>query len=421
MSERTPVRPTDGDNVGWNTGSIGASTDPGALRVSGWAVDAIPGSDEFNYLQTLWGDFFLWLEGSAQRRFDDVYEGIAATVDWQSFIWRPSNPAWGGRMAALAFSAHGNASGNNIAQLCTDGAVIFGHTAANADLVALTPGGTDLWALATIGGTVTAICTDGLYLYESNGTNNGIRARRRSDGAVSATSAEAYAGYAAMAANGAYIVAIAPAGATTRVHFYTEPATYVNFVTAPNPAGCVALGDRMAYVGCDDAVTAYLLSTRALMWTYNYLSALAVAAAIDTDSDLVFVASNRHDRGAGVYSNLVCLDALTGAELWFADIGSVVDLTDAVCDGKYLFVREDTAGGIYQLAVDAHGYRIVVYGGAAVAKTLCCDGAGLAYAESATPTDLDRFMVGDIGTRFLRVKDSDQYRRPRPWLAVPMR
>jgi len=423
MSEKS-ARPATADNIGWNTTPTNPSTDPGgAVRAAGWAKDAIPGSDEFNYLQTMWGDFLQWLESTNAREWLDVSEGIAATSTFRDLfrvIPLTSLGAISDRYYELFNIANTGASGNP-SHLCTDGEQMYYISGAlDQYLIAASPlAGTEIFDVDT-GIQIMSICCDGQAVYANTYSNSGLYVYDRDTGAYSTKGGTEYA-CTALRTNGEYCVGIRPNSSTSKIVFWTVATPTETGTVTITPLNGVAIDADQCYVGGTRAtydVWAYTLSSRAVAWQVTLATSSAPTVnAIAADGDFVYVCTDRVALTAGGNANLFCLSRYDGATLWTMDVGSTVNLDYCAVDDKYLHVTDD-ADLTYMIKLGAPVPHVV----ATVADLIvqCCDGIGVGMLDAATAANFARHHVGHPTKTFMRAAADDPNRRPFHTLAVPV-
>ena len=427
MTERN-ARPATNDNIGWNTTPTNPSTDPGgALRAAGWATDAIPGSDEFNYIQTMLGDNALWIESFIPREWEDIREALAKATVRDLFRVVPPLAAMRGRLDEAYSTAGTAATGGFPSFMCTDGEQIYYIAGAgNVSLIAARPtDGVEIWE----SGAVTqflAITADGLFVYASGAAADvGLRKIDRTDGTAAGNVNGTGHSYRLVRANGVYVVMIAPSVNLGKMDVFTAAAP--TFTANAAPTGNLnALGidvDRCYIGGTRNAgkdVWAYDLADVGVLvavWsTALDANDPSPVNSIVADGDYVYVACDSFAIAAGGNRGLFCLDRVTGLVVWSMDLGADVDFL--ATDGVYLYAADS--------AEDLHMIKLAVGPGevhspvADVASHIARDGVSVFCSDGATPANFRRLWTGGPTRTFMRAAPADPTRRPWPNLAIPI-
>jgi len=433
MTERIP-EPADFGEVGWRTNgaSPNAATDPGAsLRADGWPVDAVPGSDEFNFIQRVLGQSLEeWLALFVPREWATLAEGIGETAAI-SQLFRVFAPVAGIlARGAQIFSVAGTATGNtDVKQPRTDGEQIyyFGGTSDGRIVAANPETGAELWEVGTPSNT-SAIEVDGLngYFVTNNAGNVGIRKFALSTGFIDGVSAGAEYAYTLLRSNGEFLIGIRPNSGVGVVGFYSnlggliaEDGT-VDTTSAGLLGACVDA--EWGYVGGAQSATkeiwCYKLSTRALVWDLHLPTvAPATVAALATDGDTLYAVTDQQTLTAGGTASLYAIDRLSGNILWTADPFGAAPLTAVVVDDRYLYVSDNTPTTLAYRLRDAGPTPPPAFGVAAF-QPAACDGASVIGNGSSTL--LERHTVGGATKTYMRAGGDDPNRRPFFNLAVPV-
>jgi hypothetical protein len=431
MTERN-ARPATNDNVGWNTTPTNPSTDPGgAVRAAGWATNAIPGSDEFNYLQTMWGDDLLWLEAMAPREWYQIEDGIAASSYRDLFrVVPPLTPPSYDRLAQLFNVAGTAATGGNPNHIHTDGEQLYyacGNLTPSQSLIAAIPDtGAEVWEASPLT-QHTALCTDGTNVYATSPSSPGeigLAKIDRTSGALISQGGTEY-DLDELRTNGVYCVGISPFSSSSKVVFWlvntgaTAP-TETGTVTV-TPLNGLAIDADQCYVGGTRNtydVWAWTLSSRANAWQITLPTVGApTVAAIAADGDCVFVATDSQTLTAGGRASVYCLDRVNGSVLWSYSPPGDTDVEAIAVDDRYLFVR-DANDDLLQLKLRAAEPALVAV--AADWNEVVCDGVSVIGTDATTTTNFMRHMLGGASKTYMRALGTDPNRRPFYTLAVPV-
>ncbi len=429
MTERIP-RPATNDNIGWNTTPTNPSTDPGgALRAAGWAPNAIPASDEFNYIQTMLGDNALWIEEFAPREWTELSEGIAAAVSRQLFRVVPLSGTMSGRLDQIFSTVGTAATGGNVAHICTDGLRVFYISGNLAEyIIGASPVDlTEEWENHPAGGsTIAALTCDGRFVYYTSDAAIAGLWTVNPDGS-SPLNGGATHSHSAIRANGGHCAGINGNTGVGDIDIWVS-----------NPISLVATkatgsgGAGLSGIAVDD-VNVYAGGIRnggVDIWAYTLASGGAVWAvaldgndpspvnAICADGDYIYACTNGFAIAAGGNRNLFCLDRVSGAVLWSKNIST--DLIDCAVDADYLYVV-DAGNVLYMVRLRAAEPGVVVQrtNVSSAVESLTSDGISVFCRDAGATTNVRRLAIGGPTKAFMRVSGQDTRRRPSPMLAVP--
>jgi len=427
MSERS-ARPATADNAGWNTGETGTETDPSAERVAGWAVDQVPGQDEFNYMFSLWGDFLQWLEDTSPREWTELSEGIAAAVNRQLFRVVPLSTGITSRLMEYWSVITTATGGLNPTSITTDGLkVYYVAGTGNEYIVAASPvDGSEVWEIQPstgAGADITAMAADGARIfYVHSATPVGLRSVD-TDGANALSGGLTY-GHFLLRATGIHVAGISGNTGAGDVDIWTASnhALVATNATGSTQLRGVAIDEDYVYVGGDRNVSdvwAYKLVGGGLLWSVALDTGpnVPVVRAIAADGDCVYVLTDAFTDAAGDSKSLFCLDRTTGAILWSVDVDGTNMLYLAVDQG-YLYAV-NSLGTMYMISLKGQTVGIVKSADN-VADSIAVDGTSIYCQDGATATNLRRIAVGGATKTFMRAAGTDNRRRPFFTLAVPV-
>lgn len=415
MTERNVI-PATAVKIEWNTNPTHASTDPASQRAAGWDVDEIPGSDEFNFIQTMIGDFFVWLRACLAREWTEVSEGIAATSYRDLFRVVPPTAGIADRGAAK-FHVQSTATGiGNVYQLRTDGEQLYYIAGTGqAYLVIASPvDGSALDDIA-IGFAPTALACDGLAIYlGGNAGNPGLRKYDREGGFLAAGGTEF--GHNEIASNGVYAIGALQATNPNRITFWTVATpTEEGQANDTGPVLCVAIDADQGYTARVGNVLAWTLSTRANAWgSIIPTTTDATPVAIAADGDYVYIVTDLKTLIAGGVANLYCYSRHDGSLRWTLNVDAA-DLIDVAVDDRYLWVVA-SGGLLYQIRL---GSQPGVVGRVAPAARVVTDGVHLYGTSGTDAAYLYGIHAGEPTKLFMRATGNDPNRRPFFNLAIP--
>lgn len=349
-SERIPI-PSESDYK-WGTNTIPpgeAQTDPGAsVRLNGWAFEQIPGHDEFNWLQHLWGEMFDWLKVSRVRQWADVFEGLQNTTEIGD-LFQVSDKTGPLARGTSIFTAPGTAAtGGPCLDLCTDGEQFYYRSGSPnpVSLIAAKPSnGTELWEYVIGTGYASALHADGRYVYYANANVGvpGLQVHDRTTGAFVRTGGAEYA-MTQIRANGTQVVGINPNSAANRVVRYSTlggPLVENTVLTGNTSNAAVAVDADQIYVGGVRGAgnDIYALTTGLVTaWSINLPTVAAPTInAITTDGNVVYVGTDSAAHTGFGVTNLWALERITGQLLWFADVGAGANISHLAVDHHYLY------------------------------------------------------------------------------------
>lgn len=427
MPERI-TRPGTADNILWNTTPFNPSNDPGpALRAAGWALNDVPGSDEFNYLQTMWGDHAQWIEFFAAREWSEIGEGVAAAGYKDLFKVTP--PATGTSMSprlSQIFSIVSTAAtGGNPFSLCGDGEQLY-YIAGGVGQSVIAANPANLGEIWEVTATVTspqALEADGLYVYASGGIAGepGLRRINRATGAAAGNGGVEWF-HQLLRSNGVYCIGIDVNSSAGKVVFYTVATpTETGTQTPTTQLYGAAIDYDQCYVGGvrnTQDIWAYTLSSRALAWSTTLPTTTAPQIeALCADGDFVYAVSDRVALTAGGNANTYCLDRVTGAVLWTLDVAAA-DLVLCEVDDRYLYVVDST-NDLYAIRLRAAVPGVVGLQ-TNVVDSLYVDGVSIYCRDGATATNVRRLAVGGPTKVYMVASGDDPSRRPFYNLSVPL-
>jgi hypothetical protein len=437
MAERVPI-PTDYDKVTW-AASGGTKTDPGASpRATGWVFEQIPGYDEFNWLQNLWGGLLDWLRQLAGREWADMWEGISNTSA-QNDQFKVYHSTTGLRPRGQSiFNVTNPATGTGtVNQVATDGqyGYFFGGTGdAYINRIDLAAGGQEQeYAIPT--GAASALDADGLYVYYTNSNSGvtGLRVHNRDTLAQVRVGGSEY-DHGLIRSNGVWVVGISPNTGSGNMVFYTGLETTVTenkIVTAAAALSGLAIDETQVYSGdVLGNVYAYTLAgTPVNSWTTALPSTTAASVnCLAADGNVVYVgtievilsASAPASQSPNGNAVLWALDRTTGAPLWSRDFPS----TNSVCvslavDQGYLYCydSQDDTLNVFDIRSPEpslfHKEENWGTGG------LAADGVSILGSDD-TDAKIRRSWFLRRGTQsFMRVNGNDPTRQPFHTLALP--
>lgn len=432
MSERNP-RPSNSDKIQWPAATYGTA-DPSSQRAAGWAPNEVPDAEEFNFLQKMWGEEFVWNLGYLAREWADLHEASPSSMSVGELlaVVPPTTGANARGSAVFSGVSSGATGGGNIYHLCTDGEfgyyVSGGGGASQTRIVkfAMASGSLLAQAEAYSGNTISSLAVDSsaVFTMGANAADTGLTRRKRSD-LSSPTSAGSEYGCIRMVANGYHLAAIAPNSGVGKVVVYSningtisEDGTYDTssnmHAVAIDAENCYIGGVRSTY-----DVWAIVLTSRAHTWrTILPTSSTPTVDGIAADGDHVYVSTDRVGLTAGGSANLHCLDRMTGAVLWSADIGSgSSDLTGLSLDDKYLYTGDGTT--VFQIDKCTTGVVQHMAAGTGLVYENVADGVSL-LTTGATIATFSRFWTHPQGRKlFVRMDESDPWRMPFPHIVNP--
>jgi len=427
MAERYP-RPAEADNLGWNTAPTNPSTDPGSsLRAAGWAADAVPASDEFNYIQTMLGDAALWLEGTNPREWDELDEAIAASSVRD--LLRVIPPTTMRARLDQAYSVLSTAAtGGNPFKLCTDGEYLF-YIAGSVDqsLVAgKVSDGSEVWETGAGFTAATACCCDGTAVYiTADSGAAGLREHNRATGAAVAQSAGPEYACSKLRTNGAFAIGIDfSAGGAGSIVFWTVPTpSRTGTQTPTTQLNGLAIDADQAYCGGVRGtydVWAWQLSDRTNNWQVTLDTNAPTVNDICADGNFVYACTDDFVTALPGTPNrcLFCLNRVDGTVVWSLDLGANLDL--CTVDDEYLYVVDDS-NNLSMLRLNGTAEPELVRGNKSnVADTIVADGVSVICRDGGTATNIRRLWIGGPTKTFMRAAGTDPNRRPFHTLAVPL-
>jgi hypothetical protein len=421
MAERNP-RPANSAKIPWPSATYGTA-DPASQRAAGWAPNEVPASQEYNFLQKMWGEEFVWLASFAAREWADLYEGITNSSVRDIFRVMPADDI--SARGAQIFKVTGTITGSTgVSEICTDGLRIY-YTAGGQYYAAASPAdGSEIWESNDVGATnIFSLCTDGLWLYATcdSGTA-GLQQVDPTEGDLNSSGGTTY-GCSDLATNAVYVIGINPNGAVggSIVFWSGIQGTIVedgSYNTTSTQLNTVAIDKDQCYAGGVRAtydVWAVTLSTRAHAWrTVLPTSSAPTVHGIACDGNRVYVATDRVGLTAGGSANLHALDRITGAVLWSMDVtdvsGTALSLNRGlVTDGRYLYASDGTGDDCH--IVDPTGPTPSHVGAVADLRVRVCDGVSV-IGNSNLTTELKRVWMMDGVQTFRRTTGSDTERRP---------
>lgn len=432
MAERN-ARPANSTKVPWPAATYG-TTDPASQRAAGWAPNEVPDNDEFNFLQKMWGEELVWLLGYLAREWADIEEAGPTDMAVGELLAVVPPAAGANARGSAVFSGvtSGATGGGNIYHLCTDGEygyyVSGGGGAAQTRIVKfdMSDGSLTEQVETYAGNAISALAVDGAAVFTmgANAADPGLERWARADLDGPQVSAGTEYACTRLVCNGYYAAGIAPNSGAGKVVVYSdingtlaEDGTYD---TASNMAA-VAIDAENVYIGGTRStydVWAVVLSTRAHTWrTTLPTSSAPTISGIAVDGDRVYVCSDRVALTAGGNANLHCLDRMSGAVLWSADIGSTSDLVGLSLDDKYLY----TSDGTTTFQVDKGNPPAVVQHMAAVGSVYenVADGVSLLAVDSPI-SSFSRYWTQPRGRKlFVRAVGTDRWRAPFHHIVVP--
>jgi hypothetical protein len=451
MAERVP-RPTDAANCNWaSDGVTYPPSDPGApKRATGFKpIDIpIPGAggiipaNDFNYVLKLTMEMISWARDFITREWADLAEGIAETTVSQLFRVYPPTTGMRVRGSQLWLVAGTATGGGTIYHICTDGEQIYYIAGASSEYVVVAKqlDGSEIAEAAAPGGdSFTALCCDGGFLYATTDAvaTAGIRRLSRVDGTADTNVGSEYA-CSKLRANGYYAAGISPNSGNGKVVVWSDIQTgsiAEDGVYASDSANLVALAvdHENAYVGgVRGAPSTYdvwmiKLSDRTLIYGKTLPTTTAPAvSAIDTDGDLVFVATDRVTLSAGGSANLFILDRVLGSLVATADVpslaGAAADLINVVVDDQYIYCFEDTGHDCAVLKkpqIDTGNSNNAFVAYIDDLWIHAADGVSVIGVTYADQTKMARHWIAGPTKTFMKADSGDVTRRPFYTLAVP--
>jgi hypothetical protein len=372
-----------------------------------------------------------WLRDLAARQWFDLGEGSDAAADVERHRVTPAD-AGPKERGSQEWSVSGTATGSTaVIQPCTDGGYVYylGGTA-QAYIVAANPAtGAEVYEANDIGVGLSAICSDGGYVYVQTVDSGfkGIYRMLRTDGTQDgSTTTPTYYSCDRLVANGAYCVGISPSGNPGYAVFYSSIQQTIaeDGIVATGSAGlnAVAIDSDQCYVGGtrNYDVWAFTLSTRAyawgggvLGWTAPTSSAITVQG-IAADGNRVYVASDRQALSAGGSANLFCVDRVSGQTLWSFDVAvpgalTALDLEGIAVDDQYLYVVDDQ-DDLHIIDITGPTPSQAAY--VANFGDPCCDGVSV-FGNTEVTTQLQRLWSAGAYKTFMRSTiTNNPHRRP---------
>ncbi len=436
MAELNPI-PSTADKIEWNTNPTNPETDPAAQRAAGWAVNEVPDAQEFNFVQTMIGNFFVWLQAYLAREWRDIGEAgpiVDMDVGARLAVVPPVGGANARGSAVFSGVVSGASGGGNIYHLCTDGEfgyyVSGGGGAAQLSVVQFDMSdGSVIQQAAPLGANeISALAVDGaaVFMTSDNVAKPGLNRFTRA-GLSGGTAAGSEYDCTRLVCNGYHAAGVAPNSGAGKVVVWSD----INGTIAEDGAydtssamSVVAIDAENTYIGGTRAtydVWAVVLSTQALNWQTTLPTTTAPTVyGLAADGDRVYVATNLKTLDAtGLLTslsatgnaNLYCLDRMDGVVLWSADIGSgSIDLDFGLSiDDKYLYAADGTTA----FQIDKRGAVVQHMAvGTGVIYENTADGVSL-LTTGATIATFSRFWT-QAQTRkvFVRTDPTDPWRMP---------
>lgn len=439
MAERIPI-PTESAKCNWADGGTYPSTDPGApARLAGFkpkdypvaGSGAIVPAEDHNFLWRLGMEMLSWMRDFVTRQWADIAEGITASSARDIFRVMPADAI--SERGATVFTVTGTGSGGSyVGNPCTDGEQIYYYGGTGSVVAASPVDGAEIWDNAPNPASISAICTDGSYVYILGDSGDpGLSRLIRTTG-VEDSNAGTYYGGTRMLCNSDYAAVIETSAGAGTVAVYSDIQGTItqdgNFASGSTGLRDVAIDRSHCYVGGirnSHDIWCVILSTLSHRWRITLPTGATDpnVRGIVADGCRVYVATDDTTLAAGGQANLYALDRWTGAVLWSMEVGSSKDLTNGIAtDGRFIYVS-DSADDMHIIDISGPApshYGGTVTGGSVVPDMInpVCDGVSV-IGNSNLTTELKRVWMMDAVSTFRRVDGDDLQRRPFYTLAVP--
>lgn len=431
MAERENTYP-DGSYPNWTDydwaqgpGQHGVTQPAAGMRQVGYDDDEIPTNDHWNDILQRLGNALRWLGIVVPREFSTLAEALTPVYD--SYMFRVhAHPGGWRQRGAVVFNTQGTGGANAVVGMATDGQrIYYGQT---DYCYATSPASlTSEWSTQLSSGkNVIDIAADGLNVYvliETLEPGDEVSLLTPSTGVKRDGASITTPSCTCLDANGTFLVV----AQTATVHFYNGLAgTLNNTGTFDNTQTIVRLciGNRRVYTVATGGtgymiVRAVDLVTRTQDWSKDNTlwgaSANFDANWICTDSDRVYMVSDRVALTAGGYANVWCVSAQYGNLLWTADLtGAAVNPERCAVDDRVLYVSEEHEEETW--ALDKRD-GFVLWNTANVSIAAC---DGLSWCGTDFLNNVTRNWRGGPSRHFLRCNGADDERRPFFNLAVPI-
>lgn len=428
MSEVGGSRPTDVEDLHWCDG--GSAEDKvipdSALRDNGYAPDAIPASQNFNWLKNVEYQFMAWLYATVLSEYSTLAEGIAGTEPPRSFRVHPEDTRMYGQYEQIV-NVEGEAGAVAITDVVTDGQRIY-YAQGNNVYAANPETGATLWTGAAIANTVVALAADGLGVYvlrSYHATLAEIQVLDPSDGTQVgsykfADPSPSVLTLHHLAANGQYLAVTLDYDYDIQLHVFSNltgnPTLVGHYDTLGNTnsgayASQVCVDSTKAYVSTwqdasNSGLKAVNLSDASLAWSaWGAGVTGACTNPLTVDNDYVFIIT-------GLLAGLKIYRASDGTLL---DSIAIIDQDPRkiVIDRNYIYVSTDQ---IYNYFYDRRGLELVQSQILADTVITCTDALSIIGYDT---NNIVRLALNKPTQHFTRVLGSDICRAPFFNLAHP--
>lgn len=449
MTTERVTRPTEAADCNWNDDGVTyPSTDPGgAKRLTGFKPKDVPvpglgeaiAANDQNWLNGLEMQMLTWLRDLVPREWEELSEGIAASVNRALLRVVPPSSGIRSRLAQLYSTAAVATGGGNPQSIATDGLRVYYFAGTgNKYIVAVSPvdgqdgaaGGVPLWEINPhAANNVSAVCTDGSYVYYSVEIAPTGLQRVDADTGANLTAAGTKVSHEKLRANGVNIVGIGSTAGDLDIYLRSAMTLVATKATGSAALSGVALDEDTAYVGGTRQgavdVWAYPLSGGGATWTSQLDGNEPTIRDICTDGDFVYVATDSFAIAAGGNRCLFCLERVAGTVLWAVDLG--VNISMLAVDDEYLYAVDIGADVLYMLRKGRPGdsatalaikLKSNVTGNAT--DTIASDGTSLYFQDGAAATNLRRLATAQASKLFMRASGTDNRRRPFHTAALPI-
>lgn len=440
MSELGHGKPTvaatedDIEQATWMVGEALPSADisvpGGSKQTTGWVQNEEPPYDFFNWF---WRLLSLWLPYVASRHIRHFSEAsdCASLFEGQIFALAQESGM------PKPFSGPGGyweqAAAGTITKVCTDGVYVYYAIGTSVYRALRTTGALDSGTnTRNLGATVNAIFCEGENVYavtDANGGNELFYMSRSDFTDNLGPFTQATLNLLDVASNGVYEVHLVNSGAGQPVVFKTvadgNTAGLGAYAVVPT---AVAMDYDQTYVIGPDAgagvqIRAYLNTTQGTQWSSVIPGAAGAATLHDVaaDGEFVFVVGDVFTDN-GVPANLWVFERETGLLIWRIETPSSEELTTVTVDERYVYVAGED-GGTYRMYM--YDKRIGSFiksfdhGGAINQIDTDADAIFVGGGAGFGSFRLRRLPRGNPSMMYVRVDSTDPARRPFAKLLVP--